>query len=144
MAEPVIIRDDGTKDYGKIVRVEAGWKLNFAPSDLSFLRVDHQARLQFGRTEVMIESPFHMLVGGVDHRLDPEDRPRLGPFLGLYPNTLAAASVDARASLNLTFTDGATITVPADPQFEARQVNGPGTFLVICVPGTSGELAIWK
>ena len=144
MAEPVIIRDDGTKDYGKIVRVEEGWQLDFAPSDLSFLRVDHQARLQFGQTEVMIESPFRMSVGGVGYRLDPEDRPKLGPFLGLYPNSLATASVDAHATLNLIFTDGATIRVPADPQFEAWQVNGPGTFLVVCVPGTSGELAVWK
>jgi hypothetical protein len=144
VAESVIIHDDGTRDYGQIVRVGDGWQFNFPPSDLSFLRVDHQARLQFGPTEVVIESPFVLQLGGADYFLDPGDRRGLGPFLNLYPNSLAAASVDARGTLTLAFTDRATITVPADPQFEAWQVNGPGTFLVVCVPGTSGELAIWK
>ena len=62
----------------------------------------------------------------------------------MYPNTFTSASVDDKATLRLTFTDETTITVPAGPQYEAWQVKGPGTFLVVCVPGTSGEIALWE
>lgn len=112
--------------------------------ELTFLRVDHQVRLQCGEIEVVIESPFVLRTGEHEYPLDPEERRGLGPLLGVYPNTLTSASVDDKATLRLTFTDETTITVPADPQYEAWQINGPGTFLVVCVPGTSGELAIWE
>jgi len=52
--------------------------------------------------------------------------------------------VDADTTLLLAFADGTTITVRADPRYEAWQVNGPGDFLMVCVPGTSGELADWQ
>jgi Family of unknown function (DUF6188) len=112
--------------------------------ELTFLRVDHQARLQFAEIEVVIESPFVLRTGEHEYHLDPGERRGLGPLLGVYPNTLTSASVDDRATLRLKFTDETMISVPADPQYEAWQVNGPGTFLVVCVPGASGELAIWE
>jgi hypothetical protein len=33
--------------------------------------------------------------------------------------------------------------VPPDLDYEAWQVRGPGNSLVVCVPGHSGDLAIW-
>ena len=143
--EPPFIRHTaGSEHQGKTLRAGSGWELKIDPCELSFLRVDHQVRLQFKKTEIVIESPFILRIGGVDYHLDPGERRNLGPFLGLYPNTLVSASVDAQATLQLAFGDGATITVPADPQYETWQVNGPGNFLVVCVPGTSGDLSIWE
>ncbi len=48
--------------------VEAGEdiRLRLAPCNLSFIRVDHQTRLQFEHTEVVIESPF-VLEGAIIH-----------------------------------------------------------------------------
>jgi hypothetical protein len=59
------------------------------------------------------------------------------------PNALVFASEDVRASLVLTLAGGATITVPADPQHEAWQVDGAADFVATCLPGTSGEFAFW-
>lgn len=144
MRRPYISRSDGTKDAGALIRGGEGWNLNIAPRDLSYLRVDHQARLQFGETEVVIESSFLLQAGDVELSLDPGERGALGPLLSLFPNTLVDASVDARATLRLTFGSGGRVTVQADPHYEAWQVSGPGTFLVVCVPGTSGDIAIWE
>jgi hypothetical protein len=144
MAEPVIINSYGTEDVGAMIRVRDGWTLKLAPCDLTYLRVDHQARLQFGESEVVIGSRFVLQAGEVESFLDAEQRSALAPFLSLYPNTLTHASVDSQATLRLTFGSGATVTIPSDPQYEAWQVNGPGNSLVVCVPGNSGQLAIWE
>ncbi len=112
--------------------------------DLSFIRVDHQTRLQFGGFEIVIESPFHMTApNGTEYNLDPGLRGRLGPVLDLYPDALVTATVDADASLRLRFASGATLEVPADYAFEAWHVNGPDGFLVVCETGGSG-LAVWS
>jgi hypothetical protein len=144
MPEPVIIRSDGTKDIGRVTRAGEDWSLKLAPCDLTYLRINHQARLQFGEAEVVIESPFVVQEGDLELTLDPGERRALGPFLGLYPNTLVEASVDAQATLRLSFSSGAVVTVPPDPHYEAWQVSGPGKSLVVCMPGTSGQLAIWE
>jgi hypothetical protein len=144
MPDPVIIRSDGTKHSGRVTRAGEGWSLTLAPCDLDYLRIDHQARLRFGEAEVAIESRFGMQIGDPELTLDPEKRSTLGPFLGLYPNTLVEASVDAQATLRLSFSSGAVMTAPSDPHCEAWQVSGPGKSLVVCMPGTSGQLAVWE
>jgi hypothetical protein len=113
--------------------------------DLTFLRLDQQARLQFDRFEVVIESAFVLRTsaGGPALELNPLDRGELGPFLMLYPGTLVSASVDADAALRLTFVSGAELTVPADPHHEAWQVNGPDNLLLVCEPGGEGRLSAW-
>jgi len=140
---PFIRHADGSQRQGEMVKAGSGWELSIGPCDLSFLRVDHQTRLQFEETEVVIESPFVLRANGVVHHLDPGERADLGPFLHLYPDTLSSSSVDADGTLHLVFASGATLSVPPDPRYEAWQVNGPGTFLVVCVPGNSGDLAVW-
>jgi len=91
----------------------------------------------------VIESPFILELDGNHHELDPRDRASLGPILALYPATLETAAVDDPATLTLRFASGASITVRQDPQYEAWQVNGPDNYLVVCTPGTSGDLAVW-
>jgi hypothetical protein len=117
--------------------------LRIVSSVLSFIKVDHQTRLQFGETEVVIESPFVLEVAGHKYYLDSSEGANLGPVLALYPGSLLTAAVDDLGTLSLHFSDGATVSVQQDPQYEAWQVNGPGNYLVVCTPGTTGELAIW-
>ena len=111
--------------------------------DMTFIRVDHQTRLQFGEFEVVIESPFRVTTpDGSQHNLDPGVRASLGPVLDLYPDALITAIVEADATLRLRLASGAALDVPADAHFEAWQVNGPDGFLVVCTPG-GDRLAIW-
>ncbi len=118
--------------------------LRIPKTDITFLRIDHQTRLQFEDTEVVIESPFTLQTPEVTYHLDPAKRGDLGPMLAAYPDTLEDATVDNRATLRLRFTSGASITVAQDLQYEAWQVNGPGGYLVVCTPGSDGTLAVWS
>ncbi len=112
-------------------------------ADLSWIRVDHQTRLQFGESEIVIETPFLLTTASGAWQLDPEDRAGLGPLLALYPDTLTAAIALPDGSLRLELRSGAVLTVPPDPKFEAWQVGSPlGLLLVVCTPG--GALAIWQ
>jgi hypothetical protein len=140
--EPTIIPSDGTRLYGRTVDPASGVRLRLAPADLTFLRINHETRLQFEGSEVVIEEPFVLTTGSGSHHLDPAERLDLGPLLALYPDRLEEASVEADGSLRLTFLSGARITVPPNPQFEAWQVNGPEDYLVVCAPG--GALAVWS
>jgi Family of unknown function (DUF6188) len=42
----------------------------------------------------------------------------------------------------MVFSDGSSISVEPDPRYEAWQLHGPETFLLVSLPG--GELAIWS
>jgi len=116
---------------------------DLAGLDLSFLRIDHQVRLHLGQTEVVIEAAFHFKVLDFEYAMDPADRSQLGPLLDVYPDQLESAEIDAGGTLRLSFARGGQIRVPPDPMYEAWQIVGPGTRLIVCPPG--GErLAVWR
>jgi hypothetical protein len=99
---------------------------------LSFIRLDHQSRLQFGRTEVAIGSPFVLAVGESVYHLDPQRREALGPLAALFPGSLRWLWTSAEGELTAVFRNGARLTVAPDPVSKAWSV---GT--VYCVPGGS-------
>jgi hypothetical protein len=140
---PYIRYPDGSIREGRSVAPQSNVLDRVGGRDLTFVRVDHQTRLQFDDYEVVIGSPFRVtgLVGN-EYSLDPEVRASLGPVLELYPDALITATVDADASLRLRFATGSTLDVPADSRFEAWQVNGPDGFLVVCTPG-GHRLSVW-
>lgn len=139
---PFIQQADGTVRQGRSLAPTELPVLEFNDHELTFIRVDHQVRLQFGATEVVIESPFRLLTADADSELDPEDRVHLGPLLDMYPDRLEDVGVEADGELRLRFQSGAEIRVAPDPSFESWQVNGPGTRLVVCSPG-GATLAVW-
>lgn len=141
--EPPYIDDSQAKlvRQGAVRRHDDAQELRVPNSEITFIRIDHQTRLQFGETEVVIETPFELRVGNVTHHLDPKRRDELGPLLALYPDTLDDAIVEPSACLILQFTSGACVTVPQDPDYEAWQVSGPH-YLVVCMPATDGSIAI--
>jgi hypothetical protein len=110
---------------------------------VSFIRIDHQTRLQLGEAEIVIESPFTLRSAGSEYVLDPGERGGLGPLLALWPDELTMVRAGADGTLHLAFGSGATVIVPPDPHYEAWQVVGPGTALTVCLPGAEGELAVW-
>jgi hypothetical protein len=137
---PYIIHEDGSISQGESVGPDQFvWEQ--PASDLTFIRIDHQSRIQVERFEFVIGLPFSLKSDGVAYALDPAERSGLGPFLALYPDTLEEVTVDGQRTLALRFGGGASITVPANPKWEAWQIVGPGTALVVCSPG--GRLAIW-
>jgi hypothetical protein len=96
---PYIRESDGTTRQGSTTNVPKGWDLEFPQKELSFIRIDHQTRLQFGPTEVVIEFPFILWTPIRSVQLDPGERGGLGSVLELYPTELVSASIDASATL---------------------------------------------
>jgi hypothetical protein len=144
VSEPPYIRTaDGVVREGEKVPPEEMPPLGLDGAELTFIRVDHQTRMQFNATEIVVETPFRLFVDGQEHELDPEDRADLGPLIAIYPATLRAAIVTPGLTLRLTFSSGALMEVPQHAQYEAWQVVGPGSRLIVCPPGAGGRLAVW-
>ena len=145
MSEPrYILSSDGSTRQGEALPPDRLPPLHLAGAELTFIRVDHQTRLQLGVTEVAIATPFRLRDAGKEHLLDPEDRAGLGPLLAAYPTTLVEAAVTADLTLRLAFSNGALLEVPQHPSYEAWQVVGPGARLVVCPPAGAGTLAVWR
>lgn len=100
---------------------------------LSFIRIDHQSRLQFGRCEVVIASPFAVQMGGLAHHLHPHHTEGLGPLLALFPGTVRWLWTSTKGQLNAVFVHGATLTVPPHPVTTAWSVGS-----VYCLPTDPG------
>jgi Family of unknown function (DUF6188) len=96
---------------------------------LSYLRIDHRSKLQFGATEVAIGTPFTLEVEGLTHRLDPQRWDALGPLVALFPGTLRWLWTSPHGQLTAVFKNGATVTVVPDPVSKAWSVGN-----VSCLP----------
>src|SRR5262245_8042155 len=96
-------------------------------ADLAWIRIDHQIQMEFWSAYVTISTGFSLTNRGVNHRLDPEDRAGLGPLLAIYPTELISGT-EARGTLSLEFSDGVSISVPQDRDYEAWAVNLPSGF----------------
>ena len=145
MSEPPYIRlSDGTVREGKSVGAAHSPSLALEGADLSWIQIYFQTRLVFAKlkTNVVIGSPFTLTFDGQERSLDPEVRGDLGPLLAIYPGVVAVADIDLDLTLRLRFTNGAAIDVSPDPHYEAWQVEGPGSRLIVCGPGSSG-LSVW-
>ena len=96
---------------------------------LSYLRIDHRSKLQFGATELAIGTPFTLEVNGLTHRLDPQRWDGLGPLVALFPATLRWLWTSPHGRLTAVFKNGATMTVVPDPVSKAWTVGS-----VSCLP----------
>ncbi len=63
MAPPYILYPNGTRREGEVIPASAMLE-PVPPGDLAFIRIDHQARLQFDDLEVVIESTFSLESAG--------------------------------------------------------------------------------
>ncbi len=97
---------------------------------LTYIRIDDQSHLQFGRTEVVIGSPFEVAIGGVVYHLDPRHAEGLGPFVSLFPGSVRWLWTSAEGRLTAVFRSGARMTVTPDAVIKAWSVGS-----VYCMPG---------
>jgi hypothetical protein len=86
---------------------------------------------------VVIEAPFSVTGDGETTTADPQDPSSLGMAVKLLHRVVDDVSVDG-GTLRMSFTDGTLLVVPPLDRYEAWNISGPGSQLVICTPG--GEL----
>jgi hypothetical protein len=72
----------------------------------------------------------------------PDDpHPELAPLQALADQTITDSSIDTDGTLSLTFSNGNSLQVGPDGEYEAWDISGPKHSKIVCLP--SGELAIW-
>lgn len=121
-----------TSSPGCVVERLAGGVVAFSLTEpeISWLRIDYQARMQFGQAELVIETAFELTVKGRSYQLDPNARADLGPFAALYPDTATDVLMSGRGVIDVTFESGSRLVVPPHPQYEAWSLAG-----FVCPPG---------
>jgi hypothetical protein len=90
---------------------EGGVRFSLTEPQITCLRIDYQARIQFGEAELVIENPFELTVMAQSYRLDPIDRAELGPFAALYPDIASDIVMSVRGELGVTFESGTRLIV---------------------------------
>jgi hypothetical protein len=125
-------RDDGRVVEGIQIRElpDGGREFVLDEPTLSFIRIDHQSKLQFGSTEVVIGAPFVLEIHGIVHNLDPQRWDALGPLVALFPGTVRWLWTSIRGDLTAVFEGGARVTVTPDAMSKAWSVGS-----VYCMPG---------
>jgi hypothetical protein len=142
---PYITSGNGTVRPGRTTSGDDLPVLGLDGMDISWIHIDFQVRLVFAqvKTEVTIGTASEFTAPGREYSLNPEARSDLGPLLAVYPATVGSASISSGLALKLQFTSGAAIEVPQDPHYEAWQIAGPGSRLIVCPPAGSKGLAVW-
>ena len=94
--------------------------------------------------EVVVESTFlHCAANGHRTLCSPERPATVAPALAVLHRCVEWASTSDDGALTLAFDDGSGLTVWPTPEFEAWQVVGPGSALVVCMPG-GGRAVEWS
>jgi Family of unknown function (DUF6188) len=101
----------------------AGGEFALAEPALSWIRIDHQCRIQFRQAELVIECAFTLQDNGAVHELESSQRVALGPLVALYPDTITQLTMSPDSTLLGTFASGRALTVP-HPRFEAWNIGG--------------------
>jgi hypothetical protein len=110
-------------------------------------RVDYAFTLQLmsGEKEVAIRigRPFRYQTQSLAVNVDPEARPEeLGPVLHLCrERTVRELTVRKDGALEMRFDDESLLSVPADNDYEAWTLSGPGQLLIVSGPG--GDVSIF-
>lgn len=128
-----------------MVEAEDRWLIPMAGRDVERLCIDFAVSLSFdGGFELRIEQSFVIvhpdgsevlvsLEGGADH---------LAPALHLARHEVAAAEALKDGRLEVSFSDGTILRIPADEVYEAWELAGPDGLRAVSLPG--GDLAIWQ
>lgn len=102
------------------------------------LHLDTEARVVLG-------CPFKLTQvvddGRQDVILDP-GRQDVTAAIGLFGAKVLSAVASKTGSMRLVFDNGWHLNSRADPSFEAWEVQGPGGWRIISMPG--GKLAVWS
>lgn len=120
------------------------WVLPVADQPVAQLCVDYAVTLRLANdVSVRIEQPFVIETRSGEERLVvPEgDLDRLAPVLPLARSTVTEGLAFDDGHLELTFSDGARVSVPSTEDYEPWEVVGPEGMRIVSIPG--GELSVW-
>lgn len=123
------------------------WTIPLVGKPVCRFQMDFQLTLEFfepedEKTIVWISGEFKLEMDGEKHALSAENREKIGPVFSLFRKTVNSALAHKDGVLEITFREGARLTVGPDPNYESWGVTGVRWLRVVCMPG--GDLAVWS
>ncbi|GAA3423215.1 hypothetical protein GCM10018953_03980 [Streptosporangium nondiastaticum] len=132
----------------ELAELEDRWLLPYRGMQVIQIRVSHQLTLLLDSgAHVDIEAEAVLGHGPLSApdatmaRLVPECQ-EVAPALALFRATVLSSVAFKSGALWLSFDTGAHLNVKSDHQYEAWSAHGPGTLLLVCLPG--GDLTVWR
>lgn len=129
-----------------LVEYEEHWDLpRLAGQVVIRCLVDHAFTLRFSpheeKVEIRIEGPFKIRESnGEEFLMIPEETLSLGPALRVFQREVVSARAYKYGRLQVLFSDGSSLQVDADQEYEAWGF-ASGRQRIISTPG--GNLAVW-
>jgi hypothetical protein len=140
---PSIRYSDGTVREGKVLSAADLPDLQLDGEDLRSIEMDHATHFNFDKTRVTLEGTFRLSAGEATYEFDFDVRSSFGPLMAIYPSTLQSATINSELTLRLEFEGGEVIETKQDPHYEAWQISGPESRLIVCPPAGGGGLSVW-
>ena len=130
-----------------VVETADGWILPLAGRVVTKCLVDFAFTMDFwvardDLATIRIGGAFELATDGHRLQLEPEAPTELGPALGLHQREVQRAFAARDGSLEVTFTDGTVLRVPANPSYEAWDAHFKDGAILVSQPG--GRVAYWS
>ena len=126
-----------------LIEAEDYWLVTMDGEPLNQLVIDWQVRLRAYDhpvdVEIVLTTPFRLVIGGCKHVVRPGDMASLAPVLGLYRKPVATVVAQKDGRLEVRFSDGDLLQAKPDPDDESWELAVNGGPRLVCLPG--GELA---
>lgn len=101
---------------------------------VTLLLVDGPANNERASGLLQIETPFRQESDGGAWTVAPSDKTTHAPVCRLLHLTVVSARMDGDQTLRLGFSDGSTVTVERDRQYESWNLTGTGVPEVLVTP----------
>lgn len=101
---------------------------------VTFLLVDGPANAERASGLLQIESPFQLESESDEWTIVPSDQSTHAPVCRLLHQAVVTAQMEDDQTLRLSFSDGSTVTVPRDRQYESWNLTGSGVPQVFVTP----------
>ena len=91
---------------------------------------------------IQIEGGFLFKEIDEEYKLYPDGPTTLGPALSMFQKEVCYSIASKEGRLYIEFSDGSSLSVEADAEYEAWEIVGSRGLRVVCEPG--GRLSVWQ
>lgn len=121
-----------TANEGRVTRIQIDFRVGIDLSD------------EEGILSIKIETPFNILMNGVDNRIEPGECSTLAPILCVFNASIEEIVILKSGELSIIFNNALSLNVVPDDEYEAWQISFPGRFLLVCSPGGNVSVFVEK
>ena len=122
------------------------WIIPLQGQTVSRCFLDTALGIEFWENEseitIRIEGGFLFKEDGKEHKLYPDQPAALGQALSIFQKEVCYSIAGKEGGLYIEFSDGGSLSVEADSEYEAWEIVGSGGLRVVCEPG--GRLSVWQ